>query len=294
MSLPFSTDTIRRAADDEVSASLAARVAEAAGEDEAVRGAIEFERSLRSAIGRVMTSDEASAAPADLAERIRAELRAAPETAAPAPTGSDAPETTAPAPLPLRSRRRPVVPSALAAGLALLITAALAATLLLDGRAGFEPAGPDKPVIWAELPDFRESVARTFGDAIEIPDLHAAGYVFERGKIVSVPGPVRGTERPVAHIRYRVEDGDGRGATLFVQRRTGRNGETSWTHDLLAGVPYEIRAGGPADPGDPISFAWVRNGLLYILDLDDRADALEVAHAAGLPAGEPRLRVEDR
>ncbi len=274
-------ETLRRAADGELTRDDSEAFERSLHERPEDRARVEFERSLRAGVGRVMGAERA---PRGLRERIVASLRAGSQT-------SGRPRSVL--------RRYAFVPVAAAA--ALLLTSA-AMFLLPEGPPPPAPAGqPWRADFGARLVGFVErehnscaafgahqrgkmkfkdpaaaeaALRRLVGAAPKAIVLEDIGYTFVGLGPCAVPGGA-----PSAHMIYRSSDGQGPALSVFVQRDDGQ-----------VNVEFGRRlAAGCTDACPDRVYIWREGGLVHYLVTADVARAPAACIALGGPEAETRI-----
>lgn len=269
---------IALAADDELTAEDRARLDAHLERHPEDRVRIERAQSARLAIARAVVNTT-PATPAALADRIRAAIQVEAIDSEPlesldvAGRIDDSQNVTSRRvrPFDFRSLR----PSALAAGIILLISAAIVFstfnTWLGDN---------DSPVSVAQRwLDLEGVMIETFGEDVLRPNLSEYGYTFQNGEL-KVPRP----DHPFCHVTYE-------------KRRQGANDHSRFVifevepahSKLIDGIAYRVV---PAEPskGDPVRYIWRDGETQYRVEVYDDVDrAHDIALYIGMPEGEPSL-----
>lgn len=279
---------LRIAADDELTAEQSDRLRAHLAlhpEDEAF---VEFERRLRAAVGRVMGKDQA---PASLRLAVRASFEPASQAL---PFGSAA--------APWAGRRRPFVPSGLAAGFLLLIGAAVVLSIAaprdwfdwrrpvhipigVEGSLGFpgehlrcatDEHYARSKLSLQSLDEVRAHLSDDLRWNVPVPDLSSFGYRFLNAGDCSVIG--RGSD--LIHLRF---GSDADVVSVWIER--SHPSDLTHSAGLREGLAYRVV---PVDRGmtrdlDKAYYAWRRGEYVLRLVPASAVQSREMAVAIGMP-----------
>lgn len=272
--------TIRLAADGELSADEMARIEALAHEDERIADRLAHERSLREAVGRALSGGVET--PAELRERVTHAMSSVPDSeiaSVPGDTGTQEKDVVRPREGDTRRRdfwtRMPAV-------LAMAATITLVASVLIVSFSMSRPLYED-PQFGARVVSFlerehdscaaftehfdRKLVARSLEDARRISDEWIGESVYalsldprtwdEHGFEFMGFGPcgVPGAERS-AHMLLRSTEAPSQVASLFVHKDDGRL-------DFASSNCCYVNDGGQGT--DETVVVWSRDGLVYYL-----------------------------
>ncbi len=275
---------IRMAADGELTPALKAEfeahVAANPGDQECVR----FERQLRQAVARAMKAS-ADEIPASTAGAVKASLR----------------RSEAPNPVAEPRRLRFVVPSGLAAGIVLIVSASV--IIGIAGQQGWFWRVPELAPVSNPLRDLiqnehqasasssadwesrkhsdsieaaRETIIADLGPSVIIPDWQVYGYDFKGSAASRIP-PSGATAR---QLRYEDRQ-SGEVISVWIQKASA-----DARRSLREGTAYILTDRGSS--GAAHTLAWVEADVLYYLRSEDAETGRKLAISMGMPRVDPQ------